>query len=161
MGRHQNFFRAEVVNRPAERARTALVVDRDECEGRFGDFEAVVAVAAAAPRLDADAQGGSPDPDDIGVEADFVADEDGGMEDHAVGGDGGATAPRPAGGGVAGGQIHLSHQPAAEDIAGRIGVGRHGDGADDRLSDRDGIGLRHSQSLLLASPGSVTRVLHE
>ena len=124
---------------------TALLVDGDECEGRLGDFEAVVAVPAAAPCLDPDAQRCPPDPDDIGEEADFVADEDGGMEHHTVGGNGGAAASRPAGGGVAGGKIHLSHQPAAEDISGGVGVSRHGDCANDRFSDRDGIRLRHSR----------------
>ena len=32
------------------------------------------------------------------------------------------------------GQIHLGHEPAAEDVPVRIGVGRHGDGAQRRLA---------------------------
>ena len=35
-------------------------------------------------------------------------------------------------------QVHLRQQPAAEDVAVRIGVGRHGDGA------QRGLGLRRS-----------------
>ena len=31
---------------------------------------------------------------------------------------------------IAGGKVHLRHEPAAEDVAGRVGVGRHCDSAD-------------------------------
>ena len=39
------------------------------------------------------------------------------------------------------GEVHLAEQPAAENVAVRIGVGRHGDGADRRVGVGRHFGL--------------------
>jgi hypothetical protein len=64
----------------------------------------------------------------------FVADEHRAVECHTVHSNCHASAARPSRCCVSGRQIHLRHQPTAENVACRIGVGRHRDGADHRGS---------------------------
>ena len=101
----------------------------------------LLGVARAAPGRDVELDRGAADLLDQGVDRHLVADLDRLEEGEAVDGDGGAAAACPAGGDVAGGEIHLRHQPAAKDVAGRVGVGRHGNGADRRLA----LGQAHAR----------------
>jgi len=55
---------------------------------------------------------------------------DGALELHRVDADRRAPAVRMTGGDDAGGEVHLRHQPAAEDVARRVGVARHRDRSD-------------------------------
>lgn len=108
----------------------AVGVDGDEDEAGVGDLGAVFGGAGAAPGFDFDGDGGAPGGDQIGIDGEFVADAHGLQEFHRFHGDGGAAALAAPGGGDAGGHVHLRHQPAAENVAGRVGIGRHGGDAD-------------------------------
>ena len=92
------------------------------------------AVAGATPCRDVEHDRGAADLLASGVDRHLVADMHRLEEGEALHGDGGAAAAGAPGGDVAGGEVHLRHQPAAEDVAGRVGVGRHGDGADRRIA---------------------------
>src|SRR6266404_7518318 len=73
-----------------------------------------------------------------------VADVDGALELHRVDADRSAPAKRMAGGDDAGGEVHLRHQPAAEDVARRVGVARH--------RDRPDRGLVHHCTIVKNEP---------
>ena len=110
------------------RAGTALVVDGHEGEGRGRDLVALPRAEAPGPGLDRDAHRGPTDALDPRVDAEHVADLDGADERHAVDRHRDDAAPRPVHAGDAARDVHLRHDPAAEDVAVGVGVGRHGDG---------------------------------
>ena len=57
------------------------------------------------------------------------------------------TRPPAFDGGDGAGDVHLAHHPAAEDVAGRVGVGGHGQGADGEGAVRLGfVSFCHCQS---------------
>src|SRR5690606_27933173 len=85
---------------------------------------------AAGPGLDADGDGGGADALEAGVDAQDVANLDGRNEGHGLDRNGDDTAAGAFDGGDGAGYVHLAHDPAAEDVACRIGVGGHGQGAD-------------------------------
>ena len=58
------------------------------------------------------------------------------MKDHAIYGNSHTTRARTAARGIRCGKIHLRHQPTSEYVAGRIGIRRHGNGADQRFTVR-------------------------
>jgi hypothetical protein len=89
---------------------------------------ALIAIAAAAPSGDVDVHGGAAPPREGGKEGDLVADLDRPVELHPLDRDRGGAAAGGERGEVARREVHLGHEPAAEDVAGRVGVGRHGEG---------------------------------
>ena len=80
------------------------------------------------PGLDVQGHRGAADADHVGVAAHDVAHEHRLMEGQGVHGDGGDAAARAGEGDRSGGDVHLRQQPAAENVARRVGVGRHGQG---------------------------------
>src|SRR4051794_940974 len=116
------------------RAGAAVVADRDIGEDTLGHLDPLAAEMATHPGLDTDGDRGAADPRHRGVAAHLVADIDRPVEGHAGHRDGGDAALGTLRGDAAAGEIHLGEQPAAEDIAVRIGVARHRDGAQRRLA---------------------------
>ena len=72
------------------------------------------------------------------VAGDDIADGNGAVEDDFIGRYGGCTAAGGFVGKDAAGNIHLRHQPAAENIAVGIGIGRHGHRAQQQAALRFG-----------------------
>ena len=72
------------------------------------------------------------------VAGDDIADRNGAVEDDFIGRYGGGTAAGGFVGKDAAGNIHLRHQPAAENIAVGIGIGRHGHRAQQQAALRFG-----------------------
>ena len=66
---------------------------------------------------------------DVGVAADHVAHVHRLVKDEAINRDGGDAVQRALFGDDAASDIHLTHQSAAKDFAGRVGVGMHGERA--------------------------------
>ena len=75
---------------------------------------------------------------DLGIDAEHVADLHGPDEGHRIHRNGDDTALRPVDAGDAAGGVHSRHHPAAEDVAIRVGVGRHRKRADRQLTLRRG-----------------------
>ena len=87
--------------------------------------------------IDLDRHRGPPDAGHPGMAADQIADIDRQVERQAVERDRGDPALRALRRHDAGGEVHLRQDPAAEDVAARVGVGRHGEGAHRRLAPLD------------------------
>jgi hypothetical protein len=77
-----------------------------------------------------------PDLQQLGVTRNFVADEDRTVKGHAGDGDRHGAAFGAAGCNRCAGEVHLRQQPAARNVAVRIGVGRHRNGAHGRFDLR-------------------------
>ena len=73
------------------------------------------------------------------VAGDDIADRNGAVEDDFIGRHGGGTAAGGFVGKDAAGNIHLRHQPASENIAVGIGIGRHGHRAQQQAALRFGV----------------------
>lgn len=119
--------------------RLAVVVDRDEREDRAGNLVRFFAVAAAPPGFHRDTQRGSAGFLQAREEADLVADKNRADEFHRIHGNSGAAPTRQPRCETSRGEIHLPHQPAAENISGRIGIGGHRNRSYDGFS----LGGRH------------------
>ena len=144
---------SRAVSSVRERPRPSVAVEGDEGEGGAGDLLAHLLVAAAPPGGDVDVHRRPPAPGQGGEERDLVADLDRQVEAHAVDGDRRRPAPRGPRREVAGGEVHLAHQPPAEDVSGGVGVGRHGDGADHRLALRGKLPAVHQTTNPQAEAG--------
>src|SRR5258708_29481651 len=114
--------------------RPAALVDCDVSECALGDAQQLAVGPALHPGLHRDVDRGAADLEERGVAVDDVADADRMEKRHAVYGDGGHATAREVAGVDGGAEIHLRHEPAAEDIAAGVGVGRHRNGADDKLA---------------------------
>ena len=117
-------------------SRFSIVVGRDERKDSFrhlapGDFG-----PASPPGLHSDRHRCSAHFHNVGVKADFIPDENRLMKNHSVHGNSRATATASAACGVCRGEVHLRHQPAAENVSGRIGIRGHGNRADQRFACR-------------------------
>jgi hypothetical protein len=91
---------------------------------------------ASPPGLHSDRHRCSAHFHNVGVKADFIPDENRLMKNHSVHGNSRATATASAACGVCRGEVHLRHQPAAENVSGRIGIRGHGNRADQRFACR-------------------------
>src|SRR3546814_8089098 len=106
-------------------------------EVRISDWSAdVFSSDLDLPGLDGDGDRRRADPHDVAIAAQHVANGDRPDEGHRLDADGDHAAAGAAGGGEAAGDVHLAEHPAAEDIAVRIGVRRHGGGAGVHLAAR-------------------------
>lgn len=121
-----------------DRAGAAVGADRDIGELPFRHLHEIVGIVGAAdhPGLDADAQRAVADAVDIGIAGQYVADLDRLVEHHRIDRDRRHPAARPLLRHHAAGKVHLRHQPAAEDVARRVGVGRHGHGPQHQFAAR-------------------------
>ncbi len=112
----------------------ALLVDGDEGSSGFRDLDHLSKLGGAfGEGFQVQRQGGAADPHHAAVAAEQVAHVHGVVELEGVHRHGDHPAAGAAAGEDAAGQVHLRHDPAAEDVAGGIGVGRHGQHADGRL----------------------------
>jgi hypothetical protein len=109
---------------------------------RLGDLAGLAGGEIAAPSLDANRHRGASGPHQLAVAADLVADIDRLVKHHRVDGHRGAPAARSLHRQIAAGEIHLGQQPAAENVAVRVGVGRH------RHDPHQGRGVRHHRRRL-------------
>jgi hypothetical protein len=114
-------------------SRFAVLVGGNEGKGGFRHLVADIVGAAPPPSLDSDRHRCSSDSLDAAIEADFVTDKNRPMKNHAIHGHGRATAAAPSTCGVSRREVHLRHQPAAEDISGGISICGHGNRADQRF----------------------------
>src|SRR3984957_10129540 len=105
----------------------SIGIDTDIREQTFGDFDRGVASSTPRPALDFDCDRGVADLVDAAIAGDFVADTDRAMKHHSGDSNGYRAAAGAAGGDGGASEIHLADQPAAENVAVRIGVGGHGD----------------------------------
>ena len=71
---------------------------------------------------------------DVGVAADYVAHVHRLVKDEAVNRDGGDAVQRVLSGDDAASHIHLTHQSAAKNFAGRVNVGMHGERAQSEVA---------------------------
>jgi hypothetical protein len=85
----------------------------------------------------------------VGVEADFVTDEDWFVKHHPVYGYGDTASSRAADCSVSPGKIHLGHYPASENVARWVGIRGHGDRADQGFAFRPLSWMRHNGLALL------------
>ena len=82
----------------------------------------------------------APDPHQIGVDRNEIADIDGFAKVHRLDRNGHGAGFRDLGSEHAAADIHLAQQPAAEDVAIGVGIGRHRQGADAEIAARLGLG---------------------
>ena len=80
--------------------------------------------------------GGAADALEIAVDTEHVTDVNREVEGHGVDRHGGHAALGPLAGGDASRDVHLGQHPAAEDVAARVGIGRHGQGSGRQLAAR-------------------------
>jgi hypothetical protein len=106
-------------------ARLAVGVGRHVGQHRLGHLDGIgLQAVALRVHLDVDGNGRIANLDNISIERQQVADEHRILEQERVHGDGRHAAVGAAGGRQRAGDIDLRHDPAAEDIAVDIGVGR-------------------------------------
>lgn len=117
----------------------------DEREGRLGHLLADLVVSFAPPGLDVNPHRRAPHRLDRGIERHLVAHLHRAMELHRVHGNRGTATLRRQRRQGARRQVHLAHQPAAEDIARRVGVGGHRHRTNDRLLFRRTRIRRHGR----------------
>src|SRR5260221_100827 len=98
----------------------ALIVDRDVSEVAVGHQYRMHLLAAQHPGLEMDGNRGLADPDQIGVNRDYVADEHRFAKIHRIDCDRHRPGLRDLGRKDAAADIHLAEQPAAENVAVRI-----------------------------------------
>ena len=137
------------------RARVAFAVDGDVGEDGFGNelavFGQVVVHQRFHPNFDFQLQRSIAHAHAASVAANDVAHFNGADEVHFLNGDGNDAALRDFRRQNAAAQIHLRHNPAAENILVGIGVLRHGDGAQQKFALRVGavfVFLSHENILL-------------
>src|SRR5687768_2026966 len=107
-------------------ARAPFAVDGDVGERRLGDLDGGrVGRAALGVDLHLDGDRGVADALDVDVEGEHVADLHRLLEHELLHRDGGDAAAREARRERAAGDVDLRHDPAAEDVAVLVGVGRH------------------------------------
>src|ERR1700722_3401534 len=131
-----SFVRSGLLRR--DRLRAAIGADAHVSKKPFRHLDRRRAGATQCPTLDLDGDRAVADVLDRTVTGDLVADADRAVKRHGGDGDRHDAAAGAAHRDRRAGEIHLAQEPTAENIAVRIGVGRHGDGADRRI----GIG-RH------------------
>src|SRR5205814_9298982 len=114
--------------------RLAVRAGRNVGERRFGDFDGFdLGRIALRVHLDVDGDGSGADAHDVAVEGKHVADGYGLLELELVDRDGDHAAERASRGEHAPGDVDLRHDPAAENVAVLVGVGRHGHDAKNRV----------------------------
>uniref|UniRef100_A0A494G9N1 Uncharacterized protein n=1 Tax=Solanum lycopersicum TaxID=4081 RepID=A0A494G9N1_SOLLC len=131
----QQLGRLSTVKRPrgltcAWRNRTgaAAAIDGNEHEHRFGHFTPLAGQRIVAPYLDHHLDRAAADFQGLGVKGQLRADSHRHQKRHAIDGDGRNTAAGNTTGHGSAGQVHLRHQPAAENIAEAVGfAGKRGD----------------------------------
>ncbi len=146
-----------LVDRPVDRARTMLLVQRDEGEQPLGDLDLAIAAIAIGDDFDPDRHAGPPDPLDVGVDADQVAQLDRRDEFHPLDRHGRDGTLRPSRRDDAGGNIHLAQHPAAEDVAVGVDVARTRRHAQGRLAGI--VGGQSSSLSMRVSSGDPMRFL--
>ncbi len=120
---------------------STIVVDRDERKKAFRYLDAVlVVVFSDHPGLHADGNGGAAYSLDVSVAAQDIPYENWLMERHGIDGYGCRASLTALFARDAAGDVHLCQEPAPEDISGRVGVGRHGQRAQDEITEW-GLGL--------------------
>src|SRR5215469_14083133 len=115
-----------------QRARPAVLADRNISEDRLGHLARPLRREMAPPRFDTYRHRGAPGFHQLAVTADLVADKDRLMEDHPVDRHRRAAPFRPLHREAPTREIHLRQQPPAEDVAVRVGVAGHRDDANER-----------------------------
>jgi hypothetical protein len=121
-------------------------IDRHIGKGGFGDLEfrslaCRLIKGRFDPDLKIDGDRGGADAQDPAITADYIADMYRLYKDYGFGGDGDDAATGNLPGENAAGDIHLRHDPTAENVAVRVGIGGHGQGPENKLALRDGIGF--------------------
>src|ERR1700722_5705569 len=114
--------------------RMSLIVDRDIGEIAVGHQDRMHLLAAQHPGLEMDRNRSLADPDQIGVHGNQIADENRLAEIHRVDSDGHRARFYGLGCKDSAADIHLAEQPAAENIAVLVGVGRHRQRADAEIA---------------------------
>ena len=123
------------------------LIDRDVgkgglCDLEFRGFACRFIKGRFDPDLKIDGDRGGADAQDSAITADYIADVHRFYEDDGFGGDGNDAATSNLPGEDAAGDIHLRHDPAAENVAVRVGVGGHGQSSENKLALR-GRGVFH------------------
>ena len=106
----------------------------NKLEAGFGDLHGVARTVPMYPGFDVDAHRGITHVFYLGVDAEYVSHLDRTNEAHAVERDGYGSGLCSLAGANARGYVHLRQHPAAEDIAGRILIGRHCQGTRGELT---------------------------
>src|SRR5688572_3444566 len=108
------------------RARAPFAIDGDVGQRGLGHLDDLrVLRPSLGVHLDRDGDRGGADALDLDVERNHVADLHRLLEDELLHRHGGDAAARQAVGDGAAGDVDLRHDPAAEDVAVLVGVGRH------------------------------------
>jgi hypothetical protein len=110
-----------------QRTRPALLVYRDIGEEALGHLDALADTSASRPGLEVDRERRAALAHELAIDGHHVTHIDGADELRPVDGDGGDAPLSPLAGEDATGDIHLREHPAAENVAARIGVRRHGE----------------------------------
>ncbi|CUX00210.1 hypothetical protein AGR2A_Lc80151 [Agrobacterium genomosp. 2 str. CFBP 5494] len=108
------------------RARLTVLIDGDHDEDGLCHLFTRIPIVPARPGFDLERDGGAANLFDAGIDAQCITDLDRLLEDDLVDCDRDGSAAGHIIGADEGGKVHLRHDPAAENIAGRIGIGRHG-----------------------------------
>src|SRR5215471_8268322 len=105
------------------RTRFAILIHGHISQGRFGDFDGhLLRRAALSIYLHIDGDRGAPDFDDFRIEAHQIADQHRLLENEGIDRDGCNPAFRHPQRGNAASDVHVRHDPAAEDVAVRIRI---------------------------------------
>src|ERR1700722_10291536 len=127
-----------------DRLRMAGIVDRDIGEIAVGHQDRMHLLAAHDPGLDADGDRGLADPHQTGVHGNQIADEHGFSKVHRLDRHRHGARFRGLRGKDAAADIHLAEQPAAENIAILVGIGRHRQRAGTEIAARLDLRVRRS-----------------
>jgi hypothetical protein len=132
----------QYANLSRDRLRSAIYADAHIGKDPLGDLDPVSTDAALRPALYFHGDRGMADLLDGNIATDLVADQHRAMKRHGGNGDRSDAAAGAAGRDGRASKVHLTQEPAAEDVAVRIGVSRHRDGADRRFAWRRRFGRR-------------------
>src|SRR4051794_36193897 len=116
-----------------DRLRTSIGADPDVGEDSLGDFDRRITKSSPHPAFGLYRDRRVADLFDVAKASDLVADHDWAMKIHRGDRDSHHASEGASRGNDRSGKIHLAQQPAAEDVAVRIGVRWHGNSAECRL----------------------------